>query len=57
MTSDLQVRNESTFTPDPGPRGPMASENGVVGSHIAYSLLAMAKHIISVTLTSAVSFR
>lgn len=34
-TSALTVRNESTRRPEPGPRGPMASEKGVVGSQKA----------------------
>ena len=34
-TSALHVRRARTFTPDPGPKGPMASTKGVVGSHCA----------------------
>lgn len=34
-TSALHVRKARTLTPDPEPRGPMASTNGVVGSHVA----------------------
>ena len=34
-TSALHVRRERTFTPDPGPMGPMAVVNGVVGSQRA----------------------
>ena len=34
-TSALTVRNERTRRPEPGPRGPMASGKGVVGSQKA----------------------
>jgi hypothetical protein len=33
-TSALHVRRARTLTPDPGPSGPIAVVNGVVGSHI-----------------------
>jgi hypothetical protein len=34
-TSALQVRRARTRTPEPGPMGPIASVNGVVGAHAA----------------------
>ena len=34
-TSALHVRSASTLTPEPGPSGPIASVNGVVGSQAA----------------------
>lgn len=34
-TSALQVRSAKTFSPDPDPRGPIASVKGVAASHCA----------------------
>lgn len=41
-TSALHVLSDRILSPEPGPRGPMASVKGVVGSHCPWDLLVCA---------------